>query len=530
MFKQHKIEGKSFAFLGLLFGLAIQLLIYQLTVKTESLSFFSFLNLSSLHRLYAASMLLISTLAGLITGQVYSSYKEQKKKVNYLQHDRDNYKNLSQSTAAELEKLKQATNQDSSLFVANWDELVTEKERYREEADIASALLKVALNISTLSEPKKALKILSQALPVVLYADDCLIFFQEPNEDFKLKDVVLDKNQPAIKKILKQKQPLAINNKDRESLLSADIIRQLKLQSALFIPCLTKTNLIALAAVLYTKSPFELGAKEVKIAKGLVEQITVVLENAKLYQEVIAQHQELQQLMEKLALAQEDERRRIARDLHDSVIQDLSGIIFSLSFLQNALPETKNKRALNEISQLTKVVEASIQDIRQIIYDLRPTTLDSLGLMPTLEKYLERFAAKNQVAVEIKSNLKERLPEKIETTVFRLTQEALNNIAKYAQAKKVTLKVNADKKHLELVVLDDGIGFNLSEVKSRNSQTSGFGLSGMKERVRLVGGKLEISTSPGKGCQIAAIIPLKEGELVASLNQAAFKPATSEKA
>jgi two-component system sensor histidine kinase DegS len=215
----------------------------------------------------------------------------------------------------------------------------------------------------------------------------------------------------------------------------------------------------------------------------------------------------LQHLLERLSLTQEEERRRIARDLHDSVIQDLSGIIFSLSFLRSALPNNETK-AQQEVDQLTKVAEATIQNIRQIIYDLRPTTLDSLGLIPTLEKYLERFATQQKVKAELKTNLKQRLPEKVETAIFRLTQEALNNIAKYAQAKNVCVNINQVKNELAVSIKDDGVGFDVNAVQKRASQSSGFGLSGMRERVRIINGNLQIQSAPGQGCQIAAVVPL----------------------
>ena len=378
MLKEYKLKGVGFAFVGLLLGLAAELLLYQLTRSNNS-SFLTFLNLSPLHRFFTFALLSFAALSGLICGHFYNQYKEQKKQVKALKQQQANLKNAQASAEAELVKVKQALNIDSGMFVSHWDELVKEKERYREEASIRAALLEVAINIASLNKQKNALKILSQVLPVVLYADACIILLKLQNGSFQWQKVVLEPNLPAIKKVVTQKQPLAINPEDKEKLLTKEIIAQLKLQSALFIPCITKNEVIAIAAVLYTKSPFKLGKKEIKIASGIVQQVAVVLENAQLYQEVLAQHQELQHLLERLSLTQEEERRRIARDLHDSVIQDLSGIIFSLSFLRSALP-TNETKAQQEVDQLTKVAEATIQNIRQIIYDLRPTTLDSLAL------------------------------------------------------------------------------------------------------------------------------------------------------
>jgi len=208
-----------------------------------------------------------------------------------------------------------------------------------------------------------------------------------------------------------------------------------------------------------------------------------------------------------LAESQEDERRRFSRDLHDGVIQNLSGIIFSLSFMEKAL-KAKEGEARGEIEQIKKIVEETISDLRQMIYDLRPTILDSLGLAPTLERHLERFGQMNKVKTQLNAQLTERLPGDIETALFRLAQEALNNIKKHAQAHLITVDLKMNGKNVVMWVKDDGKGFDIKEVKKRASQDSGFGLSGMRERVQSLNGDVEISSQPGEGTAVQVTVPM----------------------
>lgn len=214
------------------------------------------------------------------------------------------------------------------------------------------------------------------------------------------------------------------------------------------------------------------------------------------------------QLLRQLIVAQEEEHRRIARELHDETSQSLTALLANLAVVQ-ALPPSKVKAHLNDIK--AAVVEI-LKGVNQIVLDLRPTLLDDYGLMPALSWYANKRLGPN-VRVEVTSPEPEvRLPATIETTLFRIGQEALTNVAKHAQAKHVWIDLQCDitKKILTLQVSDDGKGFVAQPIKPFNlDDRPHLGLLGMQERAQLIGGQITIVSTPGKGTTIQAHVPME---------------------
>lgn len=483
---------------------------YQSSLNNQP--FFDFLANSDANNLLYVLIVAIPSVCGVIVGSGRSQVKQLRQRINDLATERDKLLALRAQTVDESAKLKALLNQESGYFVENWDQLVTEKENLREEAEISSSLLKVALAIGSLAGPDEALRLLTDSLPAALFADNCLTFTWDAdakayvsNSDLNLE--LRPRAFAALNRLLTKKVPVAIDDVGASGLIPRKIIEQLKIRSAILIPCVRRDFVAAIAMVIYIKATHSFSDRDIQIASGIVSQATVVLENAHLYGEIKSSHSELQRLMTRLASSQEEERRRISRDLHDGVIQNLSGMIFSLSFLEKALGQS-DQGAIDEIAQLVQIVEGTIADIRQVIYDLRPTILDTLGLVPTLEKHLERFGANNSIEISYNPQLSSRLPETVETGLFRLAQEALNNIKKHAEAKKVTLDLKRIKKQAIMTIKDNGRGFDPLKANDRASQDSGFGLSGMRERVQSLGGNVEITSKPGSGTEVTVTVPM----------------------
>jgi two-component system, NarL family, sensor histidine kinase DevS len=207
--------------------------------------------------------------------------------------------------------------------------------------------------------------------------------------------------------------------------------------------------------------------------------------------------------------ATERERGRWARELHDESLQSLAGLRVLLSAARRSNPEETDKLLEQGIDQ----VDAAIAEMRRLIADLRPTTLDELGLGPALEALGERLAMGNVIDVDMSFNLEfhtgqtdRRLVSEIEDTVFRLVQEALNNAARHGGADRARVEVSEDDEKLRVMVQDRGQGFDPS-VKSE-----GFGLIGMRERVAIAGGTLDLQSTPGEGTTIVAILPARHRE------------------
>lgn len=151
-----------------------------------------------------------------------------------------------------------------------------------------------------------------------------------------------------------------------------------------------------------------------------------------------------------------------------------------------------------------------MQDIRRIIFNLRPMTLDDLGLVPTLKRYIEEFKAREgqEVNLEVRGE-ERRLDITYEVALFRLVQESLNNARKHAQAKKLTVKIHTTRQQISVEIADDGRGFDLKKVLSENAGKESFGLLSMKEKIELLKGELDIDSTLGKGTRIIASIPLE---------------------
>lgn len=508
-------KSKIYSLAGLMIGGALLLAVFDYQSSIANITFYDFFRQSSTQNLLLALLLIVPVVGGIVVGRSWARIAELSRALDEMAGDRERLVRARDAGWAKSAETQSLLDQESGLFVDNWDQLVTEKDKLREEAEVSSALLAAALAIGNLAGPKEVLATLTEALKAALFADACFMFAWDKEAGAFLSDQAPDihlksRTFPAIKRLKEERVPIALADATAGKVVPKKLVDQLGLRSALLIPCIKRDEVVAIAVAVYTKTAHTFSDRDLLIASGIVNPATIVMENSDLYQEIVANHAELKRLMTRLAVSQEDERRRFARDLHDGVIQNLSGIIFSLSRLAKALDENEES-ARKEISQIEEIVQETITDLRQVIYDLRPTILDSLGLVPTLEKHLETFGRKNDIETVYKPQIGERLNGVTETALFRLAQEALNNIKKHAEAKKVILNLKRDQGSVVMSVKDDGRGFDMDEAGKRMSQDSGFGLSGMKERVKSLSGEVEIVSKPGEGTTVNVIVPLAEG-------------------
>lgn len=201
----------------------------------------------------------------------------------------------------------------------------------------------------------------------------------------------------------------------------------------------------------------------------------------------------------KVLESQEQDRKKIAREIHDSIAQTMSNVVIKAEICNRLidLDKVKSKAELNNLKSLTR---QALQDIRRIIYDLRPMSLDDLGIVPTLERHIKKFSEENNLIIgfEVKGNPR-RLQNFLDVALFRVTQECLNNIVKHAEAKKVQISLNFSNNYVELFIKDDGKGFDLETLNLNLDENSGYGISGMRERISLLGGYFSIKSEINKG-------------------------------
>lgn len=205
------------------------------------------------------------------------------------------------------------------------------------------------------------------------------------------------------------------------------------------------------------------------------------------------------ELLTRLVFAQEDERRRIARDMHDEFGEQLTALALRIGMLKTACAGRPDLEA--QIDALDTIARRLDQEVDQLVWDLRPTALDDLGLRAALTNYVQDWSDRVSIPATFHTSglLDERLPPEVETTLYRIAQEALNNSAKYSRARHVGVMLERRADCVLLVVEDDGIGFDASDEGRRSG---GFGLRGMQERAGLIGASLEIESAPGHGTTV----------------------------
>ncbi len=198
--------------------------------------------------------------------------------------------------------------------------------------------------------------------------------------------------------------------------------------------------------------------------------------------------------------AQELERRRLARELHDETGQALTSILLGLKAMEDAKTDEQVRAAGGALREL---VVHTLQDVRQLAVELRPKALDDFGLIAALERLVETWAEQTQIIVELEARLSGRLQTEVETALYRIVQEALTNIVKHARASHVSIVLSERGKAVSVVIEDDGIGFVLE-----GAREDGLGLVGMRERVGLVGGRLRVESRSGAGTTLFVEVPL----------------------
>jgi signal transduction histidine kinase len=213
-----------------------------------------------------------------------------------------------------------------------------------------------------------------------------------------------------------------------------------------------------------------------------------------------------QQLLRQAITAQEEERARLAREMHDGVGQTLIAVELSLDRLAKALP-AENANVHERLNQARSLIEQTLSDLRRMIAALRPGVLDQLGLAPALNWLAEHTLRPLGLTVTIETkNLQERLPGEIETILFRIAQEAMSNVARHSQAGNLAVCLEHEVGQVTMTLTDNGLGCDLSKITPAGNGR-GLGLAGMRERASLAGGQVAVESAPGRGTTIRVIIP-----------------------
>jgi signal transduction histidine kinase/ABC-type uncharacterized transport system substrate-binding protein len=243
----------------------------------------------------------------------------------------------------------------------------------------------------------------------------------------------------------------------------------------------------------------------------VADSLAVAAQNNQLLTELRNHEEELRRMSASIIDAQEAERKRLSVELHDEFGQILTAVGLNLSLIRNKLGDDCSRTVADRLNQTEAAIENLYDQIRDLSLDLRPTILDDLGLIPTLRwflnQYEERSGTRVSFAAEESSDIV--IPGPIAVSLYRILQEALTNITKHAQANRISARLIVDPAEIQLIVSDDGVGFNLNEIITRKIEVRGLGLIGMRERIELLGGALKIETGNGNGTTLKATVPIK---------------------
>ncbi len=257
--------------------------------------------------------------------------------------------------------------------------------------------------------------------------------------------------------------------------------------------------------------PRALEGAERDLLGSLAGLVGVAVRNAELLERLQQKEQALQGLLRKTLTVQEEERRRLSRELHDETSQVLSALIMNVDLLESQAPVDEDARA--RIAAVKSLAEEAARNLDRMLLELRPALLDELGLIPALRWYAAQMGDVWGFPVEFEGAKLGRLPDHIEVAAFRIVQEAVSNAARHARPSRVKVRVGLRDRRLHLEVEDDGVGFDVMEVAARARTGEAVGLEGMRERAEIAGGVFRVDSVPGRGTRVVAEIPLPDGAL-----------------
>jgi len=293
-------------------------------------------------------------------------------------------------------------------------------------------------------------------------------------------------------RVLQRRQSARVDSLLDDPEVDQEEARRLEARTGLYVPLIARGQAIGIIAV-----HDKLGA-DARFTDGDLRVAEIFAARAAVA--VSLSERVARDTVRRVIEAQESERRRLALELHDETGQALTSILLGLKAIRASPNQDDAERAEADVRAL--VVQA-LQDVRALAVELRPAALDDFGLVPAIERLAETFSERSGIKTMVEASLDERLPPEIETTLYRVVQEALTNVVKHAGADHVSIVISGRDRSVAATVDDDGRGFDAESVRA-----DALGLLGMRERLALVGGSLAVESSAESGTTIAAQVPL----------------------
>jgi PAS domain S-box-containing protein len=387
----------------------------------------------------------------------------------------------------------------------------------KRQANRAEALVQVAAQLNSHLELKTVLNTICKVTNQAINAAGTAVLLQGSQKDI-FRDMASMSQDPAwmayqerefivpkavFHALLSRANPVTVIP-DVQRLPSphyVEVLQELDIHTLAIAALFRGNELIGALVSAFSQKPRVLPEDEISLLKGLADQAASAIENAGLFEQVRAGRERQRKLAKNLVDIQEAERRRIAKELHDHLGQLLTGLQFMLETTKN---QASGKQRLS-LEEIQNSVSDIIGQVREMSLNLRPSMLDDMGLLPTLLWHVDRYTKQTGIRVNLRADeIPQRLPLEIETAAYRIIQEALTNVARYAQVNEVFVGLVLQEKTLWVEVLDEGKGFDIALVSDRLSS----GISGMRERASLLGGYLVLESFINQGTQIVAALPV----------------------
>jgi signal transduction histidine kinase len=395
------------------------------------------------------------------------------------------------------------------------EELRRDYQLAQERIAALTVLQNVARNlISELDLNKLLREIVRSAVRVLKASDGSVLLWDEATNELVFAvteggfgEALEGRRMPADKGIagwvLTNRQPDIVHEvrSDERFYRAIDESLGYHTSSLVAVPMITKGQGIGVLEVLNKESGERFDENDRDILYALAGQAAIAIMNARLYQEI---HEE----KDRIIALEEDVRKELARDFHDGPAQTLAAMIMGIELLE-ALPEQIPESAAKGLAELRTMATKTLHQVRNMIFELRPVILKTQGLEPALRSYVERLREAEDMNIHLKiEGLEERLPARLEEICFSIIQEAISNVKRHANEENIWLTAIRRGDEFQVVVKDDGEGFDLAEVERSYDKRGKLGLLNMQERAEMIEGRLSIESALGKGTTITLNVPL----------------------
>lgn len=394
------------------------------------------------------------------------------------------------------------------------ERLLQEKAELAERIVGLRVLQQIAQSLSSELNLERLLrKILRSAIEVMQATAGSLLLFDKATDELVFEVIEgggkvlekqrMSKNEGIAGWVFTHAQPLIVDDveKDERFYSGFDETSGFRTMSLICVPLIAKGENIGVLEILNKLSGEPFDDDDLDILTTLAAQSATAIENARLYKNVREER-------DRILAVEEEVRKQLARDLHDGPAQLLSAMIMNIKFLQELLRRDVGKVG-EELDSFENLSGRALRQVRNMLFDLRPVILETQGLVPALQSYVQRLLETEDTVFHLQVENYERILDfKTEATVFSIVQEAITNIKKHAGASNVWLTLEEREDSLFVTIKDDGKGFDVKEVEKSYDRRGSLGLLNMRERTELIGGQISFDSAIGQGTSVNLVVPI----------------------